>query len=56
MYCIVNSRPNSFAICAPGFAEEDDEELAAAASQCETQQTTGMAYDTNAINVKILCV
>ncbi len=48
--CIVHS--NSFNICAPGTsvptAEDDDEELVFAASQCEAQLNTGVAYDTNA--------
>lgn len=46
--CIVNSRSNSFNICSPGPAEDDDEELVSAASQCEAQLNTGVADDINA--------
>ncbi len=55
--CIVHS--NSFNICAPGTsvpaAEDDDEELVFAASQCEAQLNTGVAYDTNAHIKRIFC-
>lgn len=55
--CIVHI--DSFNICAPGTsvptAEDDDEELVFAASQCEAQLNTGVAYDTNANIIRMFC-
>ncbi len=45
---------NSFNICAPGTSD-DDEELVFAASQCEAQLNTGVAYDTNAHIKRMFC-
>lgn len=48
----------SFNICAPDTsvpAAEDDAELMFAASQCEVQLTTGVAYDTNAYILSMFC-
>lgn len=56
--CIDHS--NSFNICAPGTSiptaeDDDDEELVFAASQCEAQLNTGVAYDTNANIIRMFC-
>jgi len=51
---------NSSNVCAPGTSiptaeDDDDEELVFAASQCEAQLSTGVAYDTNANIIRMFC-